>query len=237
MASTFIFNCSSSDAGSSFFSRDSSIVLDQLKSEDILGTHEECEYGSYDEFCKSLRSRTGMVVRDDKGENSTEKPKKFSYVSNWRRKVDSADLTIRVPPSPLYQSFESPSSPVASIDPSRLCVTSVPPSEYASCYSNSPIESPLYEIEQAAIVEVPVDFHEIYDAELDRMLNEASEVESSSSVSPYPIPEMYVPHVSAASTPKSRKPARFQNVSSAIRWLPMRIKYSILSQTTHRSRK
>ncbi|KAF9070363.1 hypothetical protein BDP27DRAFT_1323911 [Rhodocollybia butyracea] len=231
MVSTFIVNRSSSDAGSSFSSRDCPIALDQHKSK-ATRADEECGYGSYDEFCRSLRSRTEILMHE---EDLREKPKKFSYVSNWRRKVDPSDLTILVPPSPFYQSFGSPSSPVASIDPSRLCVTSIPPSEYASSYSESPVESPLCEFEQDAIVEAPVDFHEIYDAELDRMLDEASEVESSSSVSPYPIPGMHVPHV--ASTPKSRKPTRFQNVSSTIRWLPMRIKYSILSQTTHRSRK
>lgn len=155
-----------------------------------------------------------------------------------------------------FHSFDSPSSPVASVDPSRLCVTSVPPSEYES-YSTITIhpttdeQSPHCEIEEPhAIIEMPTFNPEIY-ADLDEA--SASEFESSSSL-PDPLPEVYIPKGTylfflmrmrteyvtliapyfTGSTQSPKKPARFKKVSSAIRWLPTRIKYSILSQTTHR---
>ncbi|KAE9407018.1 hypothetical protein BT96DRAFT_914910 [Gymnopus androsaceus JB14] len=202
---TSTIHCSTSDASSS--SGDSSIFFDHHQTLDvsrdypIVAEDQDPEYSSYDEFCMVLRGRT---ENDFEGDNGEHKPKKFSYVTNWRRRLDQADLTILVPPSPLFHSFDSPSSPVASVDPSRLCVTSSPHCE---------IEEP------HAIIEMPTFNPEIY-ADLDEA--SASEFESSSSL-PDPLPEVYIP-----------KAARFKKVSSAIRWLPTRIKYSILSQTTHR---
>lgn len=236
---TSTIHCSTSDATSS--SGDSSIFFDHHQTFDvsrdypIVAEDQDPEYSSYDEFCMVLRGRT---ENDFEGDNREHKPKKFSYVTNWRRRLDQADLTILVPPSPLFHSFDSPSSPVASVDPSRLCVTSVPPSEYES-YSTITIhpttdeQSPHCEIEEPhAIIEMPTFNPEIY-ADLDEA--SASEFESSSSL-PDPLPEVYIPKAPyfTGSTQSPKKPARFKKVSSAIRWLPTRIKYSILSQTTHR---
>ncbi|KIK63786.1 hypothetical protein GYMLUDRAFT_40863 [Collybiopsis luxurians FD-317 M1] len=161
------------------------------------------------------------------------RPKKFSYVRNWRSGVGPADLTILVPPSPLFQSFDSPSSPVASIDLSRLCVTSIPPSECEVYQLSDPASSH----ERSAVVEIPAEFHEIYDADLGRTVTlEASEIVSPSSLPTLTFPEANKPQclVPSGSSSSKFKPARLQSVSSTIRWLPTRIKYIILSQTTVR---
>jgi hypothetical protein len=226
MASASTFH-SDSDASSSF-SEDFSIFLDHNRIDD---QPQDREYSSYDEFCMVLRGRAENGSEGDTvGQFAHNKPKKFSYVSNWRRRLP-ADLTIVVPPSPLFDSFDGLSSPVASIDPSRLNVTSVSPSEHKN-YSPSTIaseQSPFYEIGPHAVTDHDV----FYNADLD----ELSEVESTSSVS-VPHPQLSIPTRASSSTcsgtPKTRKHARFQNVSSAIRWLPTRIKYSILSHRASR---
>lgn len=91
-----------------------------------------------------------------------------------------------------FRSFDSPSSPVASIDPTRLCVTSVPPSEYESYSPNLTTHehsSPLSEIDYPGIVEMPNFDDKPYDnADLD----EVSDLESSSSF-PDSLPEVYLP--------------------------------------------
>lgn len=161
-------------------------------------------------------------------------PKKFSYVSNWREKVDtSSHLTITVPPSPLcvlllptpiprdplscgcflfrFHTFDSPSSPVASIDPSRLYVTSVPPSseyEHSSYYYSPSSSSGTGQSEflhqrgteghlTKEDEEVPPAFHhEIYDSPYTPTLDdEVSTIETSSSLSMSPdpaFPKVYI---------------------------------------------
>ncbi|KAJ3766388.1 hypothetical protein FB446DRAFT_849708 [Lentinula raphanica] len=206
-------------------------------------------YNSFDEFCMLLRDRVGTVdceVLDaeltSEPTSSASRQKSFSYVSNWRSKVDSANLTIVVPPSPLFHSFDSPSSPVASIDPSRLCVTSIPPSEYENYSPSSMTGRSEYDCEmEPDVIEdsVASDFHGVYDPDFARMFSDdASEVESLSSVSYHPgaFRQAYMSIPQAASPyPNINKSTRFQNVSSAIRWLPTRIKYSILSQAAQRA--
>ncbi|KAJ3983650.1 hypothetical protein F5890DRAFT_1521841 [Lentinula detonsa] len=240
-------NYSSSDASSSSPPADRNLLLDCAGTTDA-SIHGQAiqkhEYDSYDDFCMVLRDRLGMTDWEAiKGgcSNDPLKPKKFSYVSNWRNKVDTSNLTILVPPSPSFHSFDSPSSPVASIDPSRLCVTSIPPSEsenYSPSSGTGQLES-IYERYIYANGEVPIDLCEIYDTQFARMLDEASEAKSSSSVSISPdvSPEVYVPSpkVTSLAYTSPMKTARFRKLSSAIRWLPTRIKYTILSQAAQRA--
>ncbi|KAJ3898977.1 hypothetical protein F5879DRAFT_555377 [Lentinula edodes] len=279
-------NHSTSDTASS--SSDYSALFDSHKVVDVNANDpavQEYDYSSYDEFCMMMRIRAGVEIKETDRERSNELtttshlPKKFSYVSNWREKVDtSSNLTIMVPPSPLFHSFDSPSSPVASIDPSRLHVTSIPPSsdyEHSSYYYSPSSSSGTGQSEflhQRATVGhltkadedmLPAFHHELYDAPYTPTLDdEVSTIETSSSLSMSldpAFPKVYIPVPQGTSTVSSgvdtrtyrthpcrivgpagynhikpTKSTRFRNVSSAIRWLPTRIKYSILSQTAHR---
>ncbi|KAJ4488309.1 hypothetical protein J3R30DRAFT_3400838 [Lentinula aciculospora] len=235
----------SSDAGLYSFPRDCRLLFDRHSIADVNvedQATQEHEYSSYDEFCIRLRNCTGIAELNEADGCSQElpttlKPKKFSYVSNWRTKVDASNLTIIIPPSPLFHSFDSPPSPAASIDPSRLCVTSIPPSEYENYSPLSTGHSKsLCEVDPKLIGE---SFQEFYDTHFARMLDEASEVESPSSFSispeaqPVVLPEVYTLHPQVHKNLKKRP--LFRNVSSTIRWLPTRIKYSILSRTTQRT--
>ncbi|KAJ3854838.1 hypothetical protein EV368DRAFT_80240 [Lentinula lateritia] len=244
---------------------DYSALFDSHKAVDV-DAHapavQEHDYSSYDEFCMMLRIRAGVGFEETHRERSNEMtttshlPKKFSYVSNWRANVDaSSNLTIMVPPSPLFHSLDPPSSPVASIDPSRLYVTSIPPSsEYETSYHITKEDEG-----------VPPAFHhqQLYDALYTPTLDDdSSTIETSSSLSAMAIgpdpasSKVHIPVPQRTSTASSvtdarthrthprrtvgstghnyPKPTRFRNVSSAIRWLPTRIKYSVLSQTAHR---
>ncbi|KAJ4501736.1 hypothetical protein C8R41DRAFT_913016 [Lentinula lateritia] len=255
-------NHSASDATSSSY--DYSALSDSNKVVDVNANNQEYDYSSYDEFCMMMRIRAGSDFEETNRERSNEltttshSPKKFSYVSNWREKVDtSSHLTITVPPSPLFHTFDSPSSPVASIDPSRLYVTSVPPSseyEHSSYYYSPSSSSGTGQSEflhqrgteghlTKEDEEVPPAFHhEIYHSPYTPTLDdEVSTIETSSSLSMSPDPAfpkvyIHVPQVGPTgyNPTKPTKSTRFRNVSSAIRWLPTRIKYSILSQTAHR---
>ncbi|KAJ3881499.1 hypothetical protein F5051DRAFT_106757 [Lentinula edodes] len=260
-------NHSTSNTASS--SSDYSALFDSHKVVDVNANDpavQDYDYSSYDEFCMMMRIRAGVDFEETDRERSnglttSHLPKKFSYVSNWREKVDtSSNLTIMVPPSPLFHSFDSPSSPVASIDPSRLHVTSIPPSsdyEHSSYYYSPSSSSGTAQSEflhqrateghltKADKDMLPAFHHELHDAPYTPTLDdEVSTIETSSSLSMSPdpaFPKVYMPVPQVGPTgynhtkaTKSTKSTRFQNVSSAIRWLPTRIKYSILSQTAHR---
>ncbi|KIK61612.1 hypothetical protein GYMLUDRAFT_42625 [Collybiopsis luxurians FD-317 M1] len=216
------FPAYSVDAGSSIPFRNRSSASRNIESSEMTTKSyqlpKESEYSSserkaYDEFCLTLKG-AGETEDVDQGRPST---RRLSYVQNWRREIVPLEIN---PPSSPFAAFNFPTSPVAIINPEQLCVTSLPPYDLRT---TALLPRPSLESLEVS----PVDGnHLYYDAELERMLNEleASSV-SSSTISA----TIYLPPI--APTTEAEKPSPRK---SAVRWLPARIKYSLLSSTFHK---
>ncbi|KAL0065046.1 hypothetical protein AAF712_008041 [Marasmius tenuissimus] len=133
---------------------------------------------SYDEFCMSL-SRTHEPVQlkaripCEVEETSPHNGGTYSRVHDWRKNVDFR-VEVGPPASPLITS-EFPASPVAVIHPSSLRMSWKPNYDSVSCRAMS--SSP--ELGSASLVDKPTQFQDLYDAELEQLMDELSELQSS----------------------------------------------------------
>ncbi|KAG7091729.1 hypothetical protein E1B28_008130 [Marasmius oreades] len=185
---------------------------------------------TYDEFCSRLGGASNQqteahmaVERDD--EDSSRDMKTHSYVQRWRKNINFR-VEIGPPVSPLIAT-EFPSSPVAVIHPSSLRMSWTPNYDVARMAMTS---SP--ELASPSMVDKPTRFYDLYDAELEQLIDEASESQSSSGTSDSDTISVYVPPAATTSTrPQSKQKA----LKSAMRWLPKRIKYTFLSTAAGRS--
>jgi len=179
------------------------------------------ERKSYDEFCLMISSVEQGVSDDSK--MATTKPRKLSYVHSWRQRITPLDIG---PPTSPFGRSEFPTSPVAVITPDQLCITSLPPYDprTASLLARSPTSDSL----EQTIVGEPTNFYDLYDAQLEQMIDDACEQSSSDSSSTISA-GMYIPQAVPSIIPPRVEKPRSRTVSSAIRWLPARIKYTILS--------
>jgi hypothetical protein len=204
------------DAGSSFSPKNS--LSAEMADKSLEFQRAFVERKSYDEFCLMI----GSV--QESNDLVTTKPRKLSYVHTWRQRVTPLDIG---PPSSPFGTSEFPTSPVAVIAPDQLCVTSLPPYDprAASVLARSPAsDSP----SEWSIVDGPTQFHDLYDAELEQMIDEAREMETSSASSSTISAGAYLPPAIHTTRVKAEKRHR-GTFSSAVRWLPARIKYSLLS--------
>ncbi|KAF9077169.1 hypothetical protein BDP27DRAFT_1311933 [Rhodocollybia butyracea] len=160
--------------------------------------------------------------------------KRLSYVHNWRQKITPLELG---PPSTPCGIFEFPTSPVAIISPDQLCVTSLPPYDTRTASELADSRSP-----DLSIVEEPTCFYDLYDAELEQMIDDMDACSTSTSTVSVTV---HIPHGTtptsfredsqAGSTPgeKRREPTH-RSLPSVIRWLPTRAKYSFLFSGVHK---
>ncbi|KAG7094292.1 hypothetical protein E1B28_007894 [Marasmius oreades] len=88
------------------------------------------------------------------------------------------------------------------------------------------------ELASPPMVYKPTRFHDLYDVELEQLIDEASESQSSSGTSESDTISVYVPPVVTTST---RPQSKQKTLKSAMRWLPKRIKYTFLSTTAGRT--
>ncbi|KAE9399488.1 hypothetical protein BT96DRAFT_882123 [Gymnopus androsaceus JB14] len=209
------------DAGSSYSPKSNGL------SSEMTRTSLETEYATaYDEFCLMIRTAEDEVSNDAK----VVAPRKLSYVHRWRQRITPLDIR---PPSSPFGTSEFPTSPVAVITPDQLCVTSLPPYDHRT--ASLLARSPTSDSEPTSTVDEPTNFHDLYDAELEQMID-AHQMQSSSDSSSSISATVYLPQAGVHTTtpiPKvewtwEEKPRR-RTLSSAIRWLPARIKYSVLS--------
>ncbi|KAH7871039.1 uncharacterized protein C8R40DRAFT_609193 [Lentinula edodes] len=134
------------------------------------------EQQSYTEFCLKLGST--MPKQEDARGNTLESPRRRrSYVCNWRQNI--TPLKIGPPPSPLGIS-DFPTSPVAIVSAEQLRVTSLPP--YDPRTASALAGSSTSELSEQSIVDEPTNFHDLYDAELEQIIDgiETSSASSSS---------------------------------------------------------
>lgn len=184
------------------------------------------EFYDYDQFRVMLGGVYGEQDDDQEGQ-VPRNVKTVSYVQRWRRNVDFVG-DIGLPGSPLIAT-DFPSSPVAVIHPSSLRISSHPPYDNAAISRLAMASSP--ELASPTMIDKPTHFYDLYDAELERMIDEeASEFQESSTTSSNETISVYVPPVIALPPQKSKT-----GLKSAIRWLPTRIKYSFLSTAAGRS--
>ncbi|KAJ3771839.1 hypothetical protein FB446DRAFT_738732 [Lentinula raphanica] len=178
------------------------------------------EHQPIPEFSEKLK-RT-MIPLDEPSELTVNSPpRRFSYVSNWRQNI--TPLRIDSPPSSPFGVSEFPTSPVAVVSPERLRVTSVPPYDPRTASKLAGVAASEYT--QPSIVNEPTHFHDLYDVELEQMIDELpTSSDSSSTVSA----TIYIPPVEP-SRMASRSHRRRKTITSLIRWFPTRVKYTLLS--------
>lgn len=183
---------------------------------------------SYDEFRIMLERNlyNSTECKTPEQNDDSRAAKTFSYVQRWRRNVDFV-VEVGPPRSPLITT-DFPSSPVAVIHPSSLHISSQPPYDDKAVARLAMPSTP--ELSTEAIVDRPTYFYDLYDVELDRMIDEASETRSSlsSATSEDDTISVYVPPVTSKATPT-------KNLKSTFRWLPSRIKYRFLSVVAGRT--
>ncbi|KAF5352883.1 hypothetical protein D9757_012109 [Collybiopsis confluens] len=165
-----------------------------------------------DEFC--------LMLTSDAKDVHFPTTRRFSHVHSWRKAIVPLEIA---PPSSPFAVSNFPASPVAAINPEQLCVTSLPPydTRTAALLSGTAPRA----IAEPSPVEETMHFYDLYDAQLERMINE---LEASSDSSSAASATIYLPPVAPSvvtASPPSRK------FSSTVRWLPVRIKYSLLSGT------
>ncbi|KAL0571304.1 hypothetical protein V5O48_010654 [Marasmius crinis-equi] len=184
---------------------------------------------SYDEFCMRMGGLYDLAKpSEDKDNDEGEFPrtlKTHSFVRNWRRNVDFR-VEVGPPVSPLAAT-EFPSSPVAVIHPSALRMSWKP--NYDSVSRMAMCSSP--ELASPSTIDRPAHFYELYDVDLENLIDEISESQSSVTSDSDTI-SVYVPPVAAPPVPAPPKQKTFK---AAIRWLPKRIKYTLLSTTAGRT--
>ncbi|KAK7453450.1 hypothetical protein VKT23_011722 [Stygiomarasmius scandens] len=191
------------------------------------------DFKTYDEFCSMLRDDYELTdepvqeieVIDECA--SPVNPRKFSLIDNWRIGINGTEVG---PPKSPFLVPDFTSSPVAAINFASLQITSLPPCNdqvYARlCSDHSDVASTNRQDDVVnVIVTHPTHFHELYDAELERMIDET--VDDASSSDNTVSVAVYVPPVHPKDIPQ-----RTTKLSSALRWLPKRLKYTFLSKSS-----
>ncbi|KAF9254544.1 hypothetical protein L218DRAFT_938487 [Marasmius fiardii PR-910] len=146
---------------------------------------------SYDEFCTRLggsyATPTETILDPEMNEeDSPNITRTYSYVQRWRKNVDFR-VEVGPPVSPLIAT-EFPSSPVAVIHPSSLRMSWTPNYDVALvAMASSP------ELASPSMVDKPSRFYDIHDAELEELLDQLSESQSSSETSESDTISVYVP--------------------------------------------
>ncbi|KAF5358644.1 hypothetical protein D9758_007703 [Tetrapyrgos nigripes] len=193
------------------------------------------DFNTYDEFCSMLRDDYELYdepvqeieVFDECA--TPVNPKTFSLIDHWRSGINGTEVG---PPKSPFIVADFASSPVAAINFASLQVTSLPPCNSTS-FTNPRLRSSHSEAAVTndsptanVIVTQPTHFYDLYDAELERMIDETVD-ETASSDDTDAVSTVYVPPVPSKNliqrTTKNK-------ISSAIRWLPKRLKYTLLSK-------
>ncbi|KAJ4480251.1 hypothetical protein J3R30DRAFT_2600829 [Lentinula aciculospora] len=152
-----------------------------IYSGDATTTFDQCsisEQQSYAEFCLMLESSVSKPEDKDTSKNPLKAPQsqRLSYVRNWRQNI--TPLEIASPPSP-FGASQFPTSPVADVSPDQLRITSLPPYDPRAVIAlmGSSTSTPF---EQSTVNE-PTGFYDLYDAELEQMIDEMESSSASSS--------------------------------------------------------
>ncbi|THV00183.1 hypothetical protein K435DRAFT_964188 [Dendrothele bispora CBS 962.96] len=195
----------------------------------------EKDFKTYDEFCSMLRDDYDLSdepvqeieVVDECA--SPVNPRKFSLIDHWRTGVNDTEVG---PPKSPFLVADFASSPVAAINFASLQVTSLPPcndkgySRLRSGHSELVGTNEQDNDVADAIINQPTHFYDLYDAELERMVDET--VDDASSSDDTVSAAVYVP----SAPPKDTVAPRAKKLSSALRWLPKRLKYTFLSKSS-----
>ncbi|KAJ3984713.1 hypothetical protein F5890DRAFT_1271424 [Lentinula detonsa] len=210
------------DAGTSLYSKNDPLTSCNTTNGKLATDMDHCPISRQQSHAElPLKLESTILKPDDvnTSKNTLESPpRRFSYVSNWRRNI--TPLKIGPPPSsPFGVSF--PTSPVAVISPDQLRITSLPP--YDPRMVSMLAGASASESFEQSIVNEPTHFNDLYDAELEQMIDE---IETSSASSSTLSVTVYIPPVEPSRT-ADRSPRK--TFPSLIRWFPTRVKYSFLS--------
>ncbi|KAG7447808.1 uncharacterized protein BT62DRAFT_1004570 [Guyanagaster necrorhizus] len=146
---------------------------------------------------------------------------KASYIQKWRQGVKENarwDISVQAPTSPTFMSF--PGSPVAVVSPAALNVTSLPPYKFSSASDEKRYPFGNRRAATAQLVE-----EEDYDLDLLLQQHEVQTETEDEDVDGRTESSI----VLQAITPPLRPADNTLKLSNQIRWIPSRLKYTLLS--------
>ncbi|PBK94002.1 hypothetical protein ARMGADRAFT_1012149 [Armillaria gallica] len=146
---------------------------------------------------------------------------KASYIQKWRQGVKENtrwDISVQAPTSPTFMTF--PGSPVAVVSPAALNVTSLPPYEFSS-----PSDKKRYPFGNRRAATAQPCVEEDYDLDLLLQQHEVGTETEDSDVDGRTESSI----VLHAITPPLRPADNTVKLSDQLRWIPSRLKYTLLS--------